>query len=359
MPEECRIGGVDPVDLFPGVSHRYTMTITVFSTKRWVRDAFDAANETHGHTLRYLDARLERETAALAEGSDAVCIFVNDTADRATISALADRGVKMIALRCAGFNNVDLRAAEDRGIVVARVPSYSPHAVAEHAAGMLLTLNRRLHRAYNRIREGNFSLDGLMGFDLHGKTIGIIGTGTIGRIFAGIMRGFGTHVLAYDRYPSDDLSAGGVDYVSLEELYRRSDVVSLHCPLTHETYHLINGYAIETMKQGVMIVNTSRGALIDSLAVIDGLKSGKIGSVALDVYEEEADLFFEDLSDEVIQDDVFVRLLTFPNVLITSHQAFFTREAVGNIAGTTLENISEYARTESCGNCITARRGYG
>ncbi|TVR04172.1 MAG: 2-hydroxyacid dehydrogenase [Spirochaetaceae bacterium] len=335
------------------------MTITVFSTKRWVRDALDEANGRHAYQIRYLEARLERETAALAEGSDAVCIFVNDNADRDTIEVLAERGVKMIALRCAGFNNVDLRAADDHGIIVARVPAYSPHAVAEHAVGLLLTLNRKLHRAYNRIREGNFALDGLMGFDLHGKTVGIVGTGTIGRIFAGIMRGFGTHVVAYDRYPNDELVASGVEYVSLKELYQRSDVISLHCPLTHETYHLINTYAISAMKRGVMIINTSRGALIDSLAVIEGLKNGRIGSVALDVYEEEADLFFEDLSGEVIQDDVFVRLLTFPNVLITAHQAFFTREAVGNIATTTLANIAEFVAKSECANCITAQNAYG
>ena len=341
------------------MAHRGGMTITVFSTKRWVRDALDEANRRYAYQIRYLEARLEKETAALAEGSEAVCIFVNDNADRATIEALAERGVKMIALRCAGFNNVDLRAADDHGITVARVPAYSPYAVAEHAVGLLLTLNRKLHRAYNRIREGNFSLDGLMGFDLHGKTIGIIGTGTIGRIFARIMQGFGTTVVAYDRYPNDELAASGVEYVSLKELYQRSDVISLHCPLTHETYHLINTYAISAMKPGVMILNTSRGALIDSLAVIEGLKNGRIGSVALDVYEEEADLFFEDLSGEVIQDDVFVRLLTFPNVLITAHQAFFTREAVSNIATTTLTNIAEFAAKSECANCITAQSGYG
>lgn len=350
---------IPPVDVGVLKTHRWNMTITVFSTKQWVRDSFDAANTNNEHTIRYLEARLDKDTAALAEGSEAVCIFVNDNADRATIGILADRGVKMIALRCAGFNNVDLRAAEDHRIMVARVPAYSPHAVAEHAVGLLLTLNRRLHRAYNRIREGNFSLDGLMGFDLHDKTVGIIGTGTIGRIFARIMQGFGTNVIAYDRYPNKELAASGVEYVELEELYRRSDVISLHCPLTHETYHLINSYAIDSMKQGVTIINTSRGPLIDSLAVIEGLKNGHIGSVALDVYEEEADLFFEDLSDTVIQDDVFVRLLTFPNVLITSHQAFFTREAVSNIAATTLGNIAEFQEKNGCANCITAQRGYG
>lgn len=335
------------------------MTVTVFSTKRWVSEAFDRENEATGYDLRYLEARLDRDTASLAAGSEVVCIFVNDIADRAVLEILAAKRVRMIALRCSGFNNVDLRAADEHGIVVARVPAYSPFAVAEHAVGLILALNRRLHRAYNRVREGNFALDGLLGFDIHGKTIGIIGTGKIGRIFATIMAGFGTEIIAHDRYPSEEAIARGVSYVGLEELYARSDVISLHCPLTHETYHIINDFAIAAMKRDVMIVNTSRGALIDSNAVIDGLKEGRIGSVALDVYEEEADLFFEDLSDQVIQDDRFVRLLTFPNVLITAHQAFFTREAVGNIAATTFLNIAAVATAGECGNCIDARSAYG
>ncbi len=334
------------------------MTLTVFSSKRWVRDSFATANESHQHDIRYLEPRLDRDTAALATGADAVCIFVNDLADRPVIEELSRVGVRMIALRCAGFNNVDLRAAEEFGIAVARVPAYSPYAVAEHAVGMILALNRRLYRAYNRVRDGNFALDGLLGFDIHGKTIGIIGTGKIGRIFASIMAGFGTRILAFDRYPSDELGTSGGEYVGLEELYRESDIVSLHCPLNHETYHLINEYAIRSMKPGVMIVNTSRGALIDSSAVIEGLKEGTIGSVALDVYEEEADLFFEDLSDQVIQDDRFVRLLTFPNVLITAHQAFFTHEAISNIAATTLENVAT-TKTGGCQNCIDVASGYG
>lgn len=335
------------------------MTISVFSTKRWVRESFDAANGDYDFTIRYLDAPLDRDTAALARGSEAVCIFVNDVADRTVIDILADFGVRMIALRCSGFNNVDLRAAEDRGITVARVPAYSPYAVAEHAVGLILALNRRLHRAYNRVREGNFALDGLLGFDIHGKTVGIIGTGKIGRIFATIMAGFGTTVVAYDRFPGTELPELGGEYVGLEELYRRSDIVSLHCPLNHETYHIINDYAISVMKPEVMIVNTSRGALIDSDAVIHGLKEGRIGSVALDVYEEEADLFFEDLSDQVIQDDRFVRLLTFPNVLITAHQAFFTREAIDNIASTTFANVHAVTSGNDCGNCIDPKSGYG
>jgi D-lactate dehydrogenase len=260
--------------------------------------------------------------------------------------------VKAIALRCAGYNNVDLKAAEERGMAVVRVPAYSPYAVAEHAVGLILALNRRYHRAYNRIREGNFSLDGLLGFDIHGKTVGIIGTGKIGRIFGGIIAGFGTRILAYDKFPNEDFRVSGAEYVDLDQLYRQSDIISLHCPLTHETYHLINEYAIKTMKPGVTIINTSRGALIDSAAVIDGLKNGRIGYLGLDVYEEEGDLFFEDLSDQVIQDDTFVRLQTFPNVLITAHQAFFTREAVDNIAETTVANLRDLRDTGSCANSV-------
>ena len=335
------------------------MKILVYSTKKWVRDSLELANAEYDYTIRFIEARLQRETAPLAEGYDVVCIFVNDVADEPTLQLLADAGVGMVALRCAGFNNVDLRVAARLGILVARVPAYSPYAVAEHAVALLQTLNRRLHRAHNRVREGNFALDGLMGFDLHGKTVGIIGTGSIGKTFSLIMQGFGTDVIAYDRFPSDELKQRGVVYVSLEELYRRSDIISLHCPLTHETYHLINSYAIATMRDGAFVVNTSRGALIDSIAVIEGLKSGKIGGVALDVYEEESDLFFEDLSGEVIQDDVFMRLLTFPNVLITAHQAFFTAEAVRNIAQTTMGNIAEFQARRDCGNCITAEQAYG
>ncbi len=347
------------VDFALAEVHSEMVKMTVFSTKDWVRRFFEPTNEDFGFEIRYLEALLNRDTAPLAEGADAVCIFVNDTADRPALQELARVEVKMVALRCAGFNNVDLAAAEEFGITVARVPAYSPHAVAEHAIALLLGLNRRLHRAYNRVREGNFALDGLLGFDLYGKTVGVIGTGKIGEIFAGIMKGFGTRVLAYDRYPRDEVSGLGVTYVGLEQLYGESDVISLHCPLNHETYHLINEYAIASMRPGVTIVNTSRGALIDSVAVIEGLKSGKIGAVGLDVYEEEADLFFEDLSDQVIQDDTFVRLLTFPNVLITAHQAFFTREAVENISRTTFENIKAWSSETGCANCITSATGYG
>lgn len=335
------------------------MKIVIYSTKAWVRNAFDRTNERYGFDLQYLETRLDATTAPLAAGADVVCVFVNDTADRETLRLLAESGVKMVALRSAGFNNVDLHAAQEFGLTVARVPAYSPYAVAEHAVALILALNRRLYRAYNRVREGNFALDGLLGFDVHGKTVGIIGTGKIGEIFARIMSGFGVTILGYDRYPRDELRELGMEYVGLEELYRRSDIVSLHCPLNHETYHIINDYAIDSMKRGAMVVNTSRGPLIDSNAVINGLKEGKIGSVALDVYEEEADLFFEDLSDQVIQDDTFVRLLTFPNVLITAHQAFFTTEAVTNISDTTFENVAEFAEKKACHNCIDVEHAYG
>jgi D-lactate dehydrogenase len=267
---------------------------------------------------------------------------VNDQLTGDVVEAVADAGVRLLALRSAGFNHVDLRAAARRGLVVARVPAYSPHAVAEHAAALILTLNRKLHRAFNRVREGNFSLDGLLGFDLHGRVVGVIGTGKIGAIFCRIMMGFGCRILAYDPHPNEQVRQSGGEYVTLEELFRASDIIALHLPLTPETHHLINGRALNEMKHGVMLINTSRGGLIDTVAVIEALKRGKIGALGLDVYEEEADLFFEDLSGTVIQDDVFARLLTFPNVLITGHQGFFTVEALRNIAATTLANATAF-----------------
>ncbi|WP_081942218.1 2-hydroxyacid dehydrogenase [Spirochaeta lutea] len=327
------------------------MNVAVFSTKNWVRDAFDRINLTKGLSLTFLEPRLTYDTAALAQGHDAVCIFVNDQADSRVLDRLHSLGVKLIALRCAGFNNVDLKRASELGMGVVRVPAYSPYAVAEHTLGLALSLNRKFHKAYSRVRDGNFALDGLLGFDIHGKTIGIIGTGKIGQIFAQLMTGFGGRILAYDRFPNPELEKKGLlEYVDLGTLYGESDIISLHCPLNHETYHIINEYAINSMKPGVMILNTSRGPLIDSNAVINGLKSGRVGYLGLDVYEEEGDLFFEDLSNQVIQDDTFVRLQTFPNVLITGHQAFFTREAVDNIAQTTLENICEYSQKGACKN---------
>jgi len=331
------------------------MKLAVFSTKKWVRDAF-SRNCPESVEQTFFEARLDEETALLASGYDSVCVFVNDVVNSRVIDVLAEGGVRIIALRCAGFNNVDLNRAMEKGITVCRVPAYSPYAVAEYALGLILTLNRKFHRAHSRVREGNFSLDGLLGFDLHGKTIGVIGTGKIGQVFMDVVSGFGVRILAYDKYPSDAVREKGAEYVDLETLYRESDIISLHCPLTHETYHLINDYAIKAMKRGVMLINTSRGPLINSNAVINGLKSGIVGYVGLDVYEEEADLFFEDLSDQVIQDDTFVRLQTFPNVLITSHQAFFTAEAVENIKETTFNNLLEIEKTGSCINAVSAEK---
>ncbi len=316
------------------------MRIAVFNTKPYDQRFLEAANADHGFELVFLEAHLSPRTATLAQGCEAICTFVNDPLPAATLEVLHGLGVRLIALRCAGFNQVDLKAAERLGMTVARVPAYSPFAVAEHTVALILTLNRCIHRAYNRVREGNFQLEGLLGFDVHGKTIGVIGTGKIGAIFARLMRGFGTQVLAYDPYPNPDLE---VQYVSLEELLGQSDVVSLHCPLTPATRHLMDFTRLMLLKRGAMLVNTSRGALIDTPAAIDALKSGQIGALALDVYEEEGDLFFENLSNAVIQDDVFSRLLTFPNVLITGHQAFFTREALENIARTTLQNIAAFS----------------
>jgi D-lactate dehydrogenase len=320
------------------------MKVAVFSTRPYDEQFLNEANR-HQHDLVYFEVKLSPATAQLATGHDAVCAFVNDDLQREVLEQLAKGGVKLIALRSAGFNHVDLVAAQDLGLTVVRVPAYSPYAVAEHALALILALNRKLHRAYNRVREGNFSLDGLLGFDLHGKTIGIIGTGKIGAVFAGIMAGFGCRLLAYDPFPNKQLEPV-LSYVPLENLLNEADIISLHCPLTPETYHIINRTSVGQMKPGVMLINTSRGALVDTPAVIEGLKDGKIGYLGLDVYEEEGDLFFEDLSNRVIRDDVFSRLLTFPNVLITGHQGFFTREAIVNIAETTIANITAFEKGE-------------
>lgn len=320
------------------------MKVAVFSTKAYDRGFLDTTNGGR-HALRYLEPKLTQDTAALSGGTEAVCTFVNDTLDRPTMAALAAQGIKLVALRCAGFNQVDLAAARDLGIVVARVPGYSPHAIAEHATALILSLDRKIHRAWARVREGNFALDGLLGFDLYGRTVGILGTGQIGLAMAGIMRGFGCEVIAFDTAPGPALASLGGTYVDLDTLLARSDIVTLHCPLTPATRHLIDAAAIARMKPGVMLINTSRGAVIDTQAVIVGLKSGRIGYLGLDVYEEEGDLFFEDLSDQTIQDDVFARLLTFPNVLITGHQAFFTTDAMSAIAATTIANISSFEDT--------------
>ena len=321
------------------------MRTAVFSTKPYDRQFLDQANADFQHTLTYFDVPLKQNTHQLAAGFPAICVFVNDMLDADILTRLKKHGTQLIALRCAGFNNVDIRKAHELDIRVARVPAYSPYAVAEHSAGMILSLNRKLHRAYARIREGNFALHGLLGFDLHGKTVGIIGTGKIGQVMAHIMKGFGCTLLAHDPLPNDACRALGVQYVALPELYAASDIVTLHCPLTPSTHHMIDKKALSYMKDGVMLINTSRGGLVDTPAVIDGLKSQKIGSLGLDVYEEEGDLFFHDLSDYLLQDDVFARLLTFPNVLITGHQAFFTQDALTNIADTTLSNIHAFEST--------------
>ncbi len=326
------------------------MKVAIFSTKPYDQEFFEAANADYHHELVYIEARLTRNTVALADGFPAICAFVHDDVDAAVLLRLARQGTKLVALRSAGFNNVDLVAADELDITVVRVPAYSPYAVAEHAVGLILALNRKIHRAYSRVREGNFALDGLLGFDLHGKTIGVIGTGKIGRIFLGIMKGFGCELIAYDPYPNPEAEAMGVKYVELDELFASADIISLHSPLTPETYHLINSKAVGRMKPGMMLINTSRGKLIDTSAVIEGIKNGQIGALGLDVYEEEDDLFFEDKSESVIQDDVFSRLLTMPNVIVTGHQAFFTENALRNIAQTTLANIREFEDTGSCKN---------
>lgn len=332
------------------------MRVAVFSTKPYDRDFLLAANYDHEHDLVFFEPKLDRHTAPLAKGFPAVCAFVNDELDAHTLEILAHNGTKLIALRSAGFNHVDLKKAEELNLIVVRVPAYSPYAVAEHTVGLILTLNRKIHRAYNRVREGNFALNGLLGFDLHHRTVGIIGTGKIGQIVAQIMHGFGCNLLTYDVHPNPACEAIGARYVELPKLFATSDIITLHCPLTPQTYHLIDAAAIEQMKSGVMIINTSRGALLDAEAAIQGLKAQKIGSLALDVYEQEGDLFFEDLSNQIIQDDIFQRLLTFPNVLVTAHQAFFTKEALQNIAETTLDNITAVEQHQDCPNQIKADR---
>ena len=330
------------------------MDVTVFSTKSYDRRFLDGANEADGgrHRLRYLEARLTADSASLAQGTGAVCAFVNDVLDRSVMAALSTGGTKLLALRSAGFNHVDLTAAAEVGIAVARVPAYSPDAVAEHTIALVLSLNRKIHRAYASVREGNFSLDGLLGFGLRGRTVGIIGTGKIGIAVARILVGFGCRVLAYDPVPPPELGAIGAHAVPLNTLLAESDIVSLHCPLTPQTNHLIDDAALARMKHGVMLINTGRGALVDTAALIGGLKSGAIGHLGLDVYEEEGDLFFENLSDQILQDDVFARLLTFPNVLITGHQAFFTVEALEAIARTTIENLSSFEDTGAAANPV-------
>ncbi len=330
------------------------MEIAVFSAKPYDRSFLEQANQPYNHEMVFYETKLTENTAALAEGFPAVCVFVNDLLNEKVLTKLKDGGTKIIALRCAGYNNVDLKAAEKLNMMVVRVPAYSPFAVAEHTVALMLSINRKIHRAYNRVREGNFNLDGLLGFDLNGLTVGIIGTGKIGIEVARIMNGFGCKIMAYDQYQNPESKTLNIKYGELDELFSSSDIITLHCPLTPETYHIIDKSSTGKMKQGVMLINTSRGALIDTTAVIEGLKSGKIGYLGLDVYEEEGDLFFEDLSNIVLQDDVFARLLTFPNVIITGHQAFFTRNALDKIAQTTLSNVKEFEEKGKCENQISA-----
>ncbi|NMZ57965.1 MULTISPECIES: 2-hydroxyacid dehydrogenase [Pseudomonas] len=318
------------------------MRIILFSNQTYDRDSFLAANHGHGFELHFQQTQLRLDTVALAMGFEVVCPFVNDDLSRPVLEHLAAGGTKLIALRSAGYNHVDLAAAHALGLAVVRVPAYSPHAVAEHGVGLVLALCRHLHRAYNRTREGDFSLHGLTGFDLHGRTVGVIGSGQIGEVFARIMSGFGCHILAYDPYPNRAIEALGGRFVELDELLAQSDIISLHCPLNEATKHLINAQSLARMKRGSMLINTGRGALVDTPALIEALKSGQLGYLGLDVYEEEADIFFADRSDQPLQDDVLARLLTFPNVIITAHQAFLTREALAGIAQTTLSNIAAW-----------------
>lgn len=327
------------------------MKIAVYSTRRYDRLMLDRANASHGHTLLYVQDALTPETAALAEGCAAVCVFVNDNVDAAVLQVLKTLGIGLVTTRSTGFNHIDALAAQRLDIAATRVTDYSPYSVAEFAVGLLLAVNRRIARASQRTRDGNFELDGLMGFDLHGRTVGVVGTGKIGRIFAGIMRGFGCRVLGFDPFPSPAFEGVG-EYVELPRLLAESDVISLHCPLTPQTQHLIDAASLRDVRDGALLINTSRGGLIDTEAVIDALKSRRLGGLAIDVYEQEAELFFQDLSATVITDDVIQRLVSFPNVIVTGHQAFFTAEAIGQIMATTLDNVTAFERGEPLANRI-------
>ncbi len=330
------------------------MKVAVFDSKQYTKTSFDRFADSHGIKFKYFEAKLNEDTTSLARGFDAVSVFVNDTVNAEVIDKLCELGVKVIALRCAGFNNVDVDYANGK-IRVVRVPAYSPYAVAEHTMALLLTSIRRIHKAYIRTRDFNFSLVGMTGFDLHGKTVGIVGTGRIGRVFADICHGFGMKVIAYDKFPPK--VDCGMEFVSLDELFKRSDIISLHCPLTEETYHLINEKTLDICKRGVVILNTSRGALVDAEALLAGIKSRKVGAACLDVYEEESDFFFEDLSGHIVDDDILARLISMPNVIVTSHQAFLTEEALANIAETTVDNIVAVMNGESCENELFSRHG--
>jgi D-lactate dehydrogenase len=330
------------------------MKIAVFSTRRYDKSMLADANADAGagHELRFLEDRLTAATAALAEGCEAVCVFVNDSVDAEVLGLLAEQGTRLVATRSTGVNHIDADAAQRLGIAVVRVTDYSPHSVAEFAVGLLLAVNRKIARASTRTRDGNFELDGLMGFDLHGKTVGVVGTGKIGTIFARIMAGFGCTVLGFDKFPSPAFEAAGGRYVGIEDLFRSSDVVSLHCPLTPETHHIVDAASLATVKRGCILVNTSRGGLVDTECAIAALKTGRLGGLAIDVYEQEAKLFFQDLSSTVITDDVIQRLVSFPNVIVTGHQAFFTVEAIGQIMRTTIESITDFAQRRPLRNRI-------
>lgn len=335
------------------------MKLTLFSTQNYDRLFFNKLNQQHfrphGFIINYQNERLTEYSVSLARGSNAVCIFVNDCLDKTVIHHLVNLGVRAVLLRCAGFDNVDLRAAKEAGLFIARVPSYSPESVAEHTVALIMTMTRNIHRAYNRVREGNFQLDGLLGKTLHGKTVGIIGTGKIGLITARILKGFGCHLLGFDPVQNQSFSETG-QYVALDMLLNNADIISLHCPFTSSTRHIINRDSLESVKKGAMLVNTSRGALIDTAAVTDALKSRHLGALVMDVYEQESELFFHDHSSEVISDDIFQRLMTFPNVLITGHQAFFTEEALSEIASVTLYNLQCFAESRSCENQIAIKK---
>lgn len=333
------------------------MRIAFFDTKPYDKESFQAASAGKDITIKYFETKLNEDTVGLAKGFDAVCVFVNDTVNKEVIDSLCELGVGVVALRCAGFNNVDMKYAFGK-IHVLRVPAYSPYAVAEHAMAMLLTSIRRIHKAYIRTKDFNFSLSGMTGFDLHGKTVGIIGTGKIGRVFIDICRGFGMKVLAYDKFPAEGLADGeNIRYVSTDELFADSDIISLHCPLNDETYHIIDESSIEKCKKGVVIINTSRGALVDAEALLNGIKSRQVGAACLDVYEEESELFFEDYSGHIVEDDTLARLISMPNVIVTSHQAFLTKEALSNIADTTISNLEGFFEKGQCPNELCYRGG--
>ena len=327
--------------------------VAFFDAKEYDRQSFMNSNKDEEFEILYLETRLSEDTCKLADGYDVVCVFVNDDVNSVVIDKLAAMGVKLIALRCAGYNNVDIEYAYGK-IHIVRVPAYSPSAVAEHAMALLLTSIRRIHKAYIRTKDFNFSLNGLTGFDLHGKTVGVVGTGKIGRIFIDICRGFGMRVIAYDKFPAKD---SGIEYVTLDELWERSDIISFHCPLTDENRHMVNAESIAKMKKGVALINTSRGALIDSEALLEGIKQRQIGAACLDVYEEESNVFFHDYSNHIVNDDVLARLISMPNVIVTSHQAFLTNEALANIADTTLDNVREFFERDTCTNEVCYKCG--